>query len=161
MNMFRLFSSFLWCWKILTNMLVISLVGNFKSIVLIVSPSLSQETVFFGTKILLLLPTISSLSFLSAIPGMSSFWLCFDKFCGEDYHQQKFLFSFFYPILPAIFFQNLDNQSLRWDGGFLLLVPHPQNEMKKSSILALVSITLSGAVLIRWGSVNKLAPQKS
>ena len=46
---------------------------------LIVSPTLSQETVFFGTKIFLLLRTISSSSsFLAAVPGMSSFWLRLD-----------------------------------------------------------------------------------
>ena len=44
--------------------------------------------------------------------------------------------------MSALFFRNSDNQGLRWDGDFLLLTPHPQNGMNKSSILALVSITL-------------------
>ena len=58
-----------------------------KSIVLIVSPSLLQETVFFGTKIFLLFPTISSWSsFLAAVPEMSLFWFCLDKFGGKVYH---------------------------------------------------------------------------
>ena len=128
------------CHNTAFNMLVIS--SNFKiNSAYCVTKFIARK--IFGTKIFLLLPTISSWSsFLAAVPRMSSFWLCLDKFYREDIPSEEFLFSFFYPILPALFFQNLDNQGLRWDGGFLLLAPHPQNEMNKSSILALVSITL-------------------
>ena len=128
------------CHNTAVKMLVIS--SNFKiNRAYFVTKFIARK--IFGTKIFLLLPTISSWSsFLAAVSRMSSFWLCLDKFYREDIPSEKFLFSFFYPILPALFFQNLDNQGLRWDGSFLLLTPHPQNEMNKSSILALVSITL-------------------
>ena len=76
-----------------------------KSVVLLVSPTLSQETVFFGTKIFLLLPTISSWSsFLAAVPGMSSFWLCLDKFCREDIPSVEVLVFLFLPNVACTLF---------------------------------------------------------
>ena len=90
---------------------------------------------------------------------MFSFWLCLDKFFEEDIPPVEVHVFLFLPNLPTLFFQNLYNQGLSWDGGFLLLAAHPQNETKKSSILGLVSITLVDWSCSDQMGLNNLASQ--
>ena len=98
-----------------------------KSIVLIMSPSLLQETLFFGTKIFLLLLTISSWSsILAAVLGMSSFWLYFDKFRGEDIPTVEVLVFLFLPNIACTLFSKFRLPMVKVGWGFPAVGSPPQ-----------------------------------